>query len=84
MGYDNGIFEYNVVCVGTISNMKKIRHSKLPITLESSDRLTPDFLKAISLQMEYKSWSAWIDEYGSWFNPQKHNPKQMELFNNDN
>ncbi len=26
--------------------MKKIRHSRLPITLESSDRLTPDMLKA--------------------------------------
>ena len=31
--------------------MKKIRHSRLPITLESSDRLTPDMLKAIELNI---------------------------------
>tara|TARA_B100000212_G_C27211384_1_gene463185 strand:+ start:578 stop:766 length:189 start_codon:yes stop_codon:yes gene_type:complete len=61
--------------------MKIIRHSKLPITLESSDTLTPDFLKAISLNMEYDMWDAWIDENGKWFNPYKPNPKQMELFN---
>ena len=61
--------------------MKIIRHSKLPITLESSDTLTPDFLKAISLNMEYDMWDAWIGEDGKWFNPYKPNPKQMELFN---
>ena len=61
--------------------MKKIRHSKLPITLESSDRLTLNMLKAISLQMEYPSWSTWIDEYGNWFRPFDKNPNQLELFN---
>ena len=61
--------------------MKIIRHSKLPITLESSDTLTPDFLKAISFNMEYDMWDAWIDENDKWFNPYKPNPKQMELFN---
>ena len=60
--------------------MKKIRHSKLPITLESSDRLTLNMLKAISLQMEYTSWSTWIDEYGNWFRPMKPNRNQLELF----
>ena len=56
--------------------MKKIRHSKLPITLESSDRLTLNMLKAISLQMEYTSWSTWIDEYGNWFRQFDKNPNQ--------
>ena len=60
--------------------MKKIRHSKLAITLESSDTLTPDMLKAISLNMEWDGWEAWIDEDGNWFRPFKQNPKQMELF----
>jgi len=60
--------------------MKKIRHGKLPITLESSDRLTPDFLKAISIQMDYKNWEYWVDEYGEWFNPYYYNPNQLELF----
>ena len=32
--------------------MKEIRHSKLPITIVSSDNLTTDLLKAISLNME--------------------------------
>tara|TARA_B100000287_G_scaffold429941_1_gene484209 strand:+ start:1101 stop:1301 length:201 start_codon:yes stop_codon:yes gene_type:complete len=60
--------------------MKKIRHSKLPITLESSDTLTHDMLRAISLNMEYDMWDAWIDEYGNWYKPFKENPKQLELF----
>jgi len=60
--------------------MTTIRHSKLPIILESADALTHDMLKAISLQMEYTSWSTWIDESGNWFEPLKKNPKQMELF----
>ena len=42
--------------------MKKIRHSKLPLTLESSDHLTQDMLKAIQIQMEAYSWDAWVDE----------------------
>ena len=52
------------------SYIKKIRHSKLPITLVSSDRLTPDFLKAISIQMDYKNWEYWVDEYGEKFSAQ--------------
>ena len=59
--------------------MKKIRHSRLPITLESSDRLTPDMLKAIELNISL-GWDLWIDEYGDWFNPHKPNPNQLELF----
>ncbi len=38
--------------------MKKIKHTKLPITLESSDKLDYDMLEAISLNMEYDMWSA--------------------------
>ncbi len=70
--------------------MKKIRHSKLPITLESSDRLTSDMLYAIQLNLMYDEkqskkenlsvWSLWVDEYGEWFNPYKPNPNQLELF----
>ena len=33
--------------------MKKIRHSKLPISLESADELTPDMLDTISINMTY-------------------------------
>ena len=56
--------------------MKKIRHSKLPITLISDDHLTTDFL------MEEYSWDDWIDEDGNWFTFwNKPNPKQLELFN---
>ena len=44
--------------------MKKIRHHKLPITLESADHLTPDMLKAIQIQMAEYSWDDWIDEDG--------------------
>ena len=61
--------------------MKKIRHSKLPITLESSDHLTLDMLKSIQIQMEAYSWDSWVDEDGNWFKYwNKPNPKQMELF----
>tara|TARA_Y100001937_G_C7037708_1_gene293140 strand:+ start:502 stop:714 length:213 start_codon:yes stop_codon:yes gene_type:complete len=70
--------------------MKKIRHSKLPITLESSDTLTPDMLNTIQLNMMYdrddskrknlRGWEVWVDEYGNWFNPNFKNHKQMELF----
>ena len=71
-------------------NIKKIRHSKLPITLESSDPLTHDMLYTIQLNMMYDSedsrhsnqscWLTWVDEDGHWFNPFKPNPNQMELF----
>ena len=61
--------------------MKKIRHSRLPITLESSDNLTPDFLKSIEFNMKSTGWDLWIDEYGNWFRPMKLNPNQLELFN---
>ena len=61
--------------------MKKIRHSKLPITLESSDHLTPDMLKAIQIQMSEYSWDDWIDEDGKWFRPYKKNKNQLKLFN---
>ena len=40
--------------------MKKIRHHKLPITLESDDHLTLDMLKAIQIQMAEYSWDDWI------------------------
>ena len=61
--------------------MKKIRHSRLPITLESSDNLTLDFLKSIEFNMKSTGWDLWIDEYGNWFRPIKLNPNQLELFN---
>jgi len=60
--------------------MKIIRHSRLPITLESSDRLTTDMLKAITLDFEWYGWDRWVDEYGNWFNPYKSNKNQLELF----
>tara|TARA_B100000287_G_scaffold409442_1_gene436802 strand:+ start:467 stop:652 length:186 start_codon:yes stop_codon:yes gene_type:complete len=60
--------------------MRKIRHGKLPITLESSDELDFEMLKTISLNMEYTGWEYWVDEYGEWFNPYKPNPNQLELF----
>ena len=50
--------------------MRKIRHGKLPITLESSDELSFEMLEAISLNMEhdkknhYSGWEYWVDEYG--------------------
>ena len=71
--------------------MKKIRHSKLPITLECSDSLDYDMLYTIQLNLMYDEqdsreenqgcWNAWVDEYGNWFNPYKPNPKQLEIFN---
>ena len=61
--------------------MKKIRHSRLPITLESSDNLTPDFLKTIEFNMQSTGWDLWKDEYDNWFRPMKQNEKQVELFN---
>ena len=70
--------------------MKKIRHSKLPITLECDDLLDYDMLYTIQLNLMYDEqdsrnknqgcWSTWIDEYGNWFNPYKPSPSQMELF----
>jgi hypothetical protein len=68
--------------------MKKIRHSKLPITLESSDVLDYDMLNAIQLNLMYdenkknnrSGWEMWVDEYGDWVNPYKPNPNQLELF----
>ena len=62
-------------------NMKTIKHSRLPITLASSDNLTPDFLKAIEFNMKSTGWDLWTDEYGNWFKPMKANKNQMELFN---
>ena len=60
-------------------HIKKIRHSKLPITLESSDPLTYDMLYTIQLNMMYDSedsrhsnqscWLTWVDEDGHWSNP---------------
>ena len=61
--------------------MKKIRHSRLPITLESSDNLSLDFLKSIEFNMKSTGWDLWIDEYGNWFRPMKLNSNQLELFN---
>ena len=60
--------------------MKKIRHSRLPITLESSDNLTPDFLKSIEINMMSTGWDLWKDENNNWFRPMEQNKKQMELF----
>jgi hypothetical protein len=60
--------------------MKKIRHTKLPITLESSDNLTPNMLEAIIIQLNVTGWTAWKDEYGEWFNSHKPNLRQLELF----
>ena len=63
--------------------MKKIRHTKLPITLDSSDNLTPNMLDAIIIQLNNTGWETWKDEYGEWFNPYKPNPNQLELFNEE-
>ena len=70
--------------------MKKIRHSKLPITLSSADTLDYEMLHAIQLNLMYDEndsrednqgcWSAWVDEDGNWSNPYKPNPNQLELF----
>ena len=58
--------------------MKKIRHSKLPITIISGDNLDIDMLEAIQLNLMYdekkskrenlRGWELWVDEYGEWFN----------------
>lgn len=61
--------------------IKKIRHSKLPITLECSDHLDINMLQAIEIQMTAYGWEIWIDEYGNWFRPMKSNRNQLELFN---
>ena len=60
--------------------MKKIRHSKLPITLESSNHLDINMLQAIEIQMSATGCDRWIDEYGNWFRPIKPNRNQLELF----
>ena len=61
--------------------MKKIRHSRLPITLESTDRLTFEFCKAIIMDFERYGLDKWIDEYGNWFDASKPNLNQLKLFN---
>ena len=61
--------------------IKKIRHSKLPITLECSDHLDINMLQAIEIQMTAYGWEIWIDEYGNWFRRMKSNRNQLELFN---
>ena len=60
--------------------MKKIRHSVLPITLESTDKLTGDFLDSIKTQMTNNGWDKWVDEYGNWFDILYKNYRQLELF----
>ena len=68
--------------------MRRIRHSRLPITLISEDPLTVDMLNTISLNMTFtptkgngtSPWELWVDEYGEWFSPYKKNKNQLELF----
>tara|TARA_Y100000592_G_scaffold4902_1_gene7015 strand:- start:548 stop:760 length:213 start_codon:yes stop_codon:yes gene_type:complete len=70
--------------------MKKIRHSKLPIVLESADTLDFNMLHTIQLNLMYdaedskfenlKGWEVWVDEYGNWFNPYPPDRNQLELF----
>ena len=60
--------------------MKKIRHSKLPITLECNDHLDINMLQAIAIFMDEHGWELWIDEYDNWFNPFYIDPNQLELF----
>ena len=60
--------------------MKKLKHSKLPITLECTDNLDVNMLQAIDIQMTAYGWDMWIDEYGNWFDPYYKNPNQLELF----
>ena len=72
-------------------SIKTIRHSKLAITLSSSDTLDYEMLHAIQLNLMYDEndtresnqgmWSAWVTEDGNWFNPFQPNPNQLELFN---
>ena len=61
--------------------MKRIRHSKLPITLECTDTLDINMLQAIAIFMDEYGWELWIDEYGNWFDPYYKDPNQLELFN---
>ena len=61
--------------------MKKISHSKLPITLECNDHLDINMLQAIAIFMDEYGWGLWIDEYGNWFDPYYKDPNQLELFN---
>ena len=63
--------------------MKKLRHSILPITLESTDELKSDLLNAIDVQMTNSGWAKWVDEYGNWFDPFYKNSNQLELFDKD-
>ena len=73
--------------------MKRIRHSKLPIVLESADDLTSDMLYTIQLNLMYdeqdskrenlSGWEFWVDEYGEWFNPYPKDKNQLELFGED-
>ena len=73
--------------------MKRIRHSKLPIVLESADDLTSDMLYTIQLNLMYdeqqskrenlRGWELWVYEYGEWFNPYPKDKNQLELFGED-
>ncbi len=63
--------------------MKKLRHSKLPITIECTDTLNINMLQAIDIQMTTNGWYKWIDEYGNWFDPFYNNPNQLELFDGE-
>ena len=60
--------------------MKKIRHSKLPITLECNDHLDINMLQAIAIFMNEYGWELWIDEYDNWFDPYYKDVNQLELF----
>ena len=60
--------------------MKKLRHSKLPVTIECTDNLDINMLQAIDIQMTEYGWNMWIDEYGNWFDPYYKDPNQLELF----
>ena len=87
-----GYFKFNTIKYPLLDlnrgDMKRIRHSKLPIWLESADELTPNMLDTISLNMTYtpnedgktSPWELWVDEYGEWFSPYKKNKNQLELF----
>jgi len=65
-----------------IYGLKKIKHSKLPITLECTDTLDINMLEAIAIFMDEHGWELWIDEYGNWFDPYYKDPSQLELFKN--
>ena len=74
--------------------MKKIRHSKLPITIISGDNLDIAMLEAVQLNLMYdekkskrenlRGWELWVDEYGEWFNPYPKDKNQLELFDEEN